>query len=115
MVPRPSYWPSWADWSPPVQKALSPAPASTMTPMLVVPGGVLQGVDQLVAGLAAKGVHALGPVDEDPLGGASALDEQVLVVHGDVFQARGRTAVASSSILPGLSSRSDTKIMLIAG
>ena len=29
--------------------------------------------------------------------------------------ARGTTAVASSSILPGLSSRSDTKIMLIAG
>ena len=27
----------------------------------------------------------------------------------------GRTAVASSSIFPGLSSRSDTKIMLIAG
>jgi len=32
MVPRPSYWPSCADWSPPVQKALSPAPASTMLP-----------------------------------------------------------------------------------
>ena len=27
----------------------------------------------------------------------------------------GRTAVASSSILPGLSSRSATKVMLIAG
>jgi len=30
MVPRPSYWPSCADWSPPVQKALSPDPASTI-------------------------------------------------------------------------------------
>jgi len=29
-TPRPSYWPSCADWSPPVQKALSPAPVSTM-------------------------------------------------------------------------------------
>jgi hypothetical protein len=29
-VPRPSYWPLWADWSPPVQKARSPVPVSTM-------------------------------------------------------------------------------------
>src|SRR6202022_3586414 len=28
-TPRPSYCPSCADWSPPVQKALSPAPVST--------------------------------------------------------------------------------------
>ena len=33
MVPRPLYWPSCEaeDWSPPVQKALSPAPVSTIT------------------------------------------------------------------------------------
>src|SRR5258707_8745171 len=29
-TPRPSYCPSCADWSPPVQKALSPTPVSTM-------------------------------------------------------------------------------------
>ena len=32
IMPRPSYWPSCADWSPPVQNARSPAPAKTMTP-----------------------------------------------------------------------------------
>ena len=32
-MPRPSYWPSCADWSPPVQNARSPAPASTITPI----------------------------------------------------------------------------------
>ncbi len=31
-MPRPSYWPAWADWSPPVQNARSPAPANTITP-----------------------------------------------------------------------------------
>jgi len=34
---------------------------------------------------------------------------------GSRAEDQGTTAVASSSILPGLSSRSDTKIMLIAG
>src|SRR5260370_35521616 len=32
MRPRPSYPPSCADWSPPVQNALSPAPVKTTTP-----------------------------------------------------------------------------------
>jgi hypothetical protein len=33
IVPRPSYCPSCADWSPPVQNAFSPAPVSTITPI----------------------------------------------------------------------------------
>jgi len=34
-VPRPSYWPEWADWSPPVQNARSPVPPSTMAAMFL--------------------------------------------------------------------------------
>lgn len=45
------------------------------------------------------------------------IDSNMMVTCGDcrVVQGLGSTAVASSSILPGLSSRSATKIMLMAG
>jgi hypothetical protein len=34
-VPRPSYWPECADWSPPVQNARSPVPVSTIAAMFL--------------------------------------------------------------------------------
>src|SRR5690606_26135532 len=41
----------------------------------------VQGIDQLVAGLPAKGVHLLGPVDGDPGHAVADFVENVFVVH----------------------------------
>ena len=73
MVPRPSYLPSCADWSPPVQKARSPAPVSTMHADVLVLARLVERLDQFVAGRAAEGVHLVGTVDGDPGDAVGAL------------------------------------------
>src|SRR5690606_20117781 len=48
---------------------------------VAVVAGLVQGIDQLVAGLPAKGVHLLGPVDGDPGHAVADFVENVFVVH----------------------------------
>lgn len=63
----------------------------------------------------------LDPAKTNPNGGAIALGHPIgcsgafLASKAIYAPPPGTTAVASSSILPGLSSKSATKIMLIAG
>ena len=83
-MPRPSYCPSCALWSPPVQNALSPAPVSTIEEMRLVVARDLKGLDQLLHRLRAEGVVELRPVDDDPGRAVVALLVENVFEHGGV-------------------------------
>ena len=52
---------------------------------VLVPAGALKGVDQLIAGDAAKGVVFFRPVDGDVCGALAHFVQDVLVIHPRMF------------------------------
>ena len=70
---------------------------------------LLEGADQLVTGLAAKGVHLFGPVDGDPGDAVFDLEEDVGEVHFRSFRRNKFVLVSVSVDQPAIVSPPETE------